>query len=119
MVNRLSRWKCTTDNSSPREPRARFVAPYKGTPPSRFLEVSATFDGAINLMIADHTLKSMTGRQVAERICQSRPGARVLHISGCLAGQLEQEGGLISGAEFLQKPFLPKELVEKVRRILG
>jgi len=70
-------------------------------------------------MIADHTLKSMTGRQVAERICQSRPGVHVLHISGCLAGQLEQEGGLIPGAEFLQKPFLPKDLVEKVRRILG
>ena len=32
------------------------------------LEVSQTFSGTIYLLIADHTLKTMTGRQVAEQI---------------------------------------------------
>ena len=42
------------------------------------LEVSQTFSGTIDLLIADHTLKTMTGRQVAEQIRQSRPGLKVI-----------------------------------------
>jgi two-component system, cell cycle sensor histidine kinase and response regulator CckA len=83
------------------------------------LEVSTRFDGAINLLIADHSLKNMTGRQLAERIKQSRPQLKVIHISGDLREKLEQEGGLISGAAFLGKPFLPAQLTEKVVQVLG
>jgi len=83
------------------------------------LEVSDSFDGAIHLLITDHTLKTMTGRQVAEKIRQSRPSLNVLHMSGYPIEMVVQEGGLISGAEFLAKPFLPKDLVEKVNQMLG
>ena len=83
------------------------------------LEVSQTFSGTIDLLIADHTLKTMTGRQVAEQIRQSRPGLKVLHISGLSLEKLAQDGGLIPGADFLAKPFSPKTLVEKVDQILG
>jgi len=83
------------------------------------LEVSQTFSGTIDLLIADHTLKTMTGRQVAEQIRQDRPGLKVLHISGLSLEKLEQDGGVIPGAEFLAKPFSPKTLVNKVDQILG
>ena len=83
------------------------------------LEVSNTFAGVINLLIADHTLKTMTGRQVAERLCQSRPDLKVLYISGYPIGQLIGRGEAIAGANFLAKPFLPNALVEKVREILS
>jgi DNA-binding response OmpR family regulator len=83
------------------------------------LEVSQTFPGTIDLLIADHTLKTMTGRQVAEQIRQSRPGLKVLHISGLSLEILEQDGGLMPGAEFLAKPFSPKALVKKVDQMLG
>jgi DNA-binding response OmpR family regulator len=83
------------------------------------LEISQTFPGPIDLLIADHTLKTMTGRQVAEQIRQSRPGLKVLHISGFSLEKLEQDGGLMPGAEFLAKPFSPKTLVEKVDQMLG
>ena len=82
------------------------------------LAVSRSFDGVINLLIADHALKTMSGRQVAEQIRQSRPALKVLHISGYPIEKLEREGGLIPGAEFLAKPFLPHQLAEKVSRIL-
>ena len=61
----------------------------------------------------------MTGRQVAEQIRQSRPGLKVLHIFGLSLEKLEQDGGLIPGAEFLAKPFSPKTLVKKVDQMLG
>ncbi|PYT26716.1 MAG: hypothetical protein DMG58_21885 [Acidobacteria bacterium] len=83
------------------------------------LEVSQTFSGTIDLLIADHTLKTMTGRQVAEQIRQSRPRLKVLHISGLSLEKLEQDGGLMTGAEFLAKPFSPKTLVKKVDQILS
>jgi CheY-like chemotaxis protein len=83
------------------------------------LAVSDTFEGTIDLLIADHTLKTMTGREVAERIRQSRPGLKVLQTSGQLREKLQQEGGLMPDAEFLGKPFLPKALTEKVTQLLG
>lgn len=82
------------------------------------LAVSDTFEGTIDLLIADHTLKTMTGREVAERIRQYRPGLKVLQISGHLPEKLQQEGGLMPDADFLAKPFLPKALMEKVTEIL-
>lgn len=82
------------------------------------LEISNTFEGPIDLLIADHSLKSMTGRQVAEKIAQSRPALKILHISGYPIETLKQQGEVIAGAEFLGKPFLPAALIEKVVSIL-
>jgi len=81
------------------------------------LEVSNTFEGVIDLLIADHTLKTMTGPQLAEKICQARPGMRVLRVSGYPQEMLE-EGEAKPSSDFLKKPFLPKALIEKVREIL-
>jgi CheY-like chemotaxis protein len=81
------------------------------------LEVSAQFDGVIDLLVADHTLKTMTGRQVAEQIRQSRPNLKVLQISGHFVEQLEEEGGRLPDAEFLAKPFHPMELVRTVEKM--
>jgi len=80
------------------------------------LEVSNTFRGIIDLLIADHALKAMKGRQVADKICESRPRLKILFISGY---PLEEAGGIIPGADFLAKPFLPTVLVQKVRDILN
>jgi two-component system cell cycle sensor histidine kinase/response regulator CckA len=81
------------------------------------LEVSNTFENLIDLLIADHILKTMTGPQLAGKICQARPGLRVLRISGYPLKTLE-EGEAKAGADFLEKPFSPKALIEKVREIL-
>lgn len=83
------------------------------------LKVSDTFEGTIDLVIADHSLKTMSGREVAEQIRQARPGVKVLHVSGYPVETLDQERGLIPGAGFLSKPFLPHVLLEKVRQMLG
>lgn len=83
------------------------------------LEVSSNFEGVIDLLIADHTLKTMTGRQVAETIRQQRPDLRVLQISGHHIDKLAEDGGLLAGAGFLAKPFLPKVLLEQVRELLN
>jgi len=82
------------------------------------LQVSNSFDGVINLLIAEHSLEAMTGRQLAERMAESRPGLRVLHFFAEARENLEQQGGLIAGAGFLQKPFLSRNLANDVKQIL-
>src|SRR3954452_19724117 len=67
------------------------------------LEVSSSFEGVIDLLIADHTLKTMTGRQVAETIRQQRPELRILHVSGHPRERLEEQGEILAGAGFLGK----------------
>ena len=83
------------------------------------LAVSQEFEGTLELLIADHTLKTMTGREVAEKIRESRPALKILHVSGYPLEKLKEEGEVIADAGFLGKPFLPRTLLEKVREILA
>jgi two-component system, cell cycle sensor histidine kinase and response regulator CckA len=70
-----------------------------------------------NVMVTVLVREAMTGPQLAEKICQARPSLRVLRISGYLLKKLE-EGEAKAGADFLEKPFSPKALIEKVRESL-
>jgi two-component system, cell cycle sensor histidine kinase and response regulator CckA len=85
---------------------------------SEALKISSSFGGTINLLIADERLETMTGRQLAELIVESRPKIRVLQTSACALESLEQEGGLMPGAGFVQKPFLWRNLITDVKGIL-
>ena len=67
-----------------------------------------------NGAVKEFQQESVTGRQVAERIRQSRPGMRVLQISGYQQEQLEEQGELLPGAAFLGKPFMPDALLKGV-----
>jgi two-component system cell cycle sensor histidine kinase/response regulator CckA len=87
--------------------------------PGEAFALSDTFQGAIALLIADHSLKPLNGRQVAERILRARPNLKVLHISGYPFRWLEKEGGLVSGGFFLEKPFTPIMLLDKINHIFA
>jgi DNA-binding response OmpR family regulator len=69
--------------------------------------------GPIVLLITDVIMPSVDGFDLREKLLQERSHLPVLVISG----QLDPE---ITGDEFavLRKPFLPSELVEKVKEIL-
>jgi two-component system cell cycle sensor histidine kinase/response regulator CckA len=41
--------------------------------PTEALTISQEFQDTIDLLIADHSLKTMTGRQIAEKLSQARP----------------------------------------------
>lgn len=73
--------------------------------------ISSSFDGIISLLIADHSLTTMTGRQLAEQMVESRPGLQVLQF-------LTEARTLPQGTPYLQKPFLWWDLTDGVKRIL-
>jgi two-component system, cell cycle sensor histidine kinase and response regulator CckA len=74
----------------------------------------------IALFIINHRLpEGLTGREVAEKILELRPNMQVLHISGYPERRLRIEGDITPGGFYLAKPFLPRQLVDKAREILG
>jgi two-component system, cell cycle sensor histidine kinase and response regulator CckA len=72
----------------------------------------------LDLLITDHAVPSTTGRELAERIMQSCPNIKVLHLSVWPYSRLEEENGVLPGSSFLQKPFTGGQLMFLVQNLL-
>ena len=76
----------------------------------------------IHLLLTDLIMPGVTGRELAKRLTSRHPKMRVLYMSGYTFGITTQTGmpsGLLEdGVAFLQKPFTPSALGEKVREAL-
>jgi len=74
--------------------------------------------GKIHLLLTDIIMPGTSGRELARRITGRHPQTRVLYMSGYTDNVLAQGGVLEAGLSFLQKPFTPGVLVQKVRDVL-
>jgi len=72
----------------------------------------------IHLLVTDVIMPQMGGPELARRITSSHPETRVLFISGYADGALYHGHVVPEGAAFLQKPFTPDALLNKVREVL-
>jgi DNA-binding NtrC family response regulator len=73
--------------------------------------------GPCHLVIADVIIPRMKSTAFIEAVKTMRPEARVLYMSG-YAGETLLANGVNDDLPFLQKPFLPTTLIEKVRELL-
>ena len=69
-------------------------------------------------MLADVAMPGMTGPALADRLWVTRPGVKVLYMSGYSADALGHPGVLGTGAALLEKPFTVMSLIGKVREML-
>ncbi|HXG08172.1 MAG TPA: response regulator [Gemmataceae bacterium] len=76
-------------------------------------------DGPIHLLITDVIMPQMGGCDLADRLAALRPGIKVLFLSGYPDEAVIRHGSLPAGAAFLQKPFTPGALTQKVRELLN
>jgi len=72
----------------------------------------------IRLLLTDVIMPKMNGWELVERARALHPGLKVLFMSGYPAKEVAPDGSLPIKEPFLQKPFSPKVLKEKVREIL-
>jgi two-component system, cell cycle sensor histidine kinase and response regulator CckA len=90
----------------------------QGSRPDEALAVSAAHAGPIDLVLTDVILPNMSGRQVADAVLATRPGTRVLFMSGYTDDAISHHGILDPGMHFLEKPFTADSLLRKVRDVL-
>ena len=82
------------------------------------VSVSRAHVGPIDLMVTDVVMPRMNGSELAGRLSLERPGLRVLFVSGYASEALDIRGSLEPGTEYLQKPFTPAVLLDRVRELL-
>jgi PAS domain S-box-containing protein len=86
--------------------------------PADAVAVAKSHMGVIHLLISDVIMPGESGLQLARRLLETRPGLRVLFISGYSDEAIVRHGVLDPGTAFLQKPFTPAALGRKVRELL-
>jgi CheY-like chemotaxis protein len=74
--------------------------------------------GTIHMLITDVIMPGMSGRDLAIKLAETRPGMKTLYISGYTASVISQRGILEENVHFLPKPFTREALARKMRDVL-
>jgi two-component system cell cycle sensor histidine kinase/response regulator CckA len=74
--------------------------------------------GAIDLVITDVVMPDMSGTELVDRLRERHRKQKILFMSGYTDDAIGLRGVLEEGMHFLQKPFTPFQLAEKVRQVL-
>ncbi|MGA2984964.1 MAG: PAS domain S-box protein, partial [Terriglobia bacterium] len=83
------------------------------------ISIAAQNPRSIHLLIADVVMPEIGGRVLAEGLMSTHPEMKVLYMSGYTDNAIVHHGVLETGTAFLQKPFTPKALAQKVREVLN
>ncbi|MBM3933307.1 MAG: response regulator [SAR202 cluster bacterium] len=78
-------------------------------------------DENIDLLITDVVMPFMGGRELAEKLRETRPNTRVLFTSGYPEDSLVHSGGgtvTVATDAFIQKPYTTDAMARKVRQVL-
>jgi PAS domain S-box-containing protein len=72
----------------------------------------------IHLLLTDVVMPGMSGHDLAKHLTALHPYLRVLYMSGYTHNVIAENGYLEEGLSFLQKPFTPRALAQRVRETL-
>jgi two-component system cell cycle sensor histidine kinase/response regulator CckA len=72
----------------------------------------------IDLVLSDVVMPHMSGPEMTAELVKSKPGLKVIYMSGYTGETIARHGVLAQGVRFLQKPFTLRTLARKVRAVL-
>jgi len=87
--------------------------------PAEALALAAQPSVEFDLLITDVVMPKMNGPALADAIARTRPGLRVLFMSGYAPNEVAQRGIRGQGVDFMEKPFTIETLRTLVRAQLG
>jgi two-component system cell cycle sensor histidine kinase/response regulator CckA len=82
------------------------------------LRTAADSAAEFDLLLTDVIMPRLNGPELADRVTALRPGLKVLYMSGYTDRTIRLQSGLEGEAHFIQKPFTPGALVQKLRELL-
>jgi PAS domain S-box-containing protein len=82
------------------------------------LEILSRNESRVRVVVADVVMPGMDGHELASRAQAVKPGLPVLFMSGYTDDEVVRRGLLEAGQPFLQKPFTPEALGERVGRLI-
>jgi two-component system cell cycle sensor histidine kinase/response regulator CckA len=82
------------------------------------LDVASRDPRPIDALVTDVVMPGMSGRALATRLRELRPGLPILLVSGYTAETLDTSTGLGAGMAFLSKPFSPDALIERLEELI-
>ena len=85
---------------------------------STAIDIARRHPGKIDLLLTDVVMPDTNGRKLADHLRASRPGLRVLFMSGYPDGAMGHNGMLEKGVAYVAKPFTTEAISRKVREIL-
>jgi len=86
--------------------------------PEEALRIAREHPTPIHLLITDVVMPGMNGPQLSRQVRALQPDVRVLFVSGYTSDIVIHEGAEPDGTGFLQKPFVFKELLGRIRELL-
>lgn len=82
------------------------------------LEIIAQGETKFDFLLTDIVMPHVGGFEVAEKVMSSRPGVRLMMMSGCINDESISEKITTLDIPFISKPFSPESLTQRVREIL-
>jgi PAS domain S-box-containing protein len=86
--------------------------------PADALTLSRTHTSPLHLLLTDVIMPGMDGPALAKQMQKERPDIKVLYMSGYATNFIMHDGAVDPGTNFLEKPFHPRTLLNKVREVL-
>jgi PAS domain S-box-containing protein len=83
------------------------------------LKVANDEDDPVDLIVTDIVMPEMGGTELAKRIREKQPDARILFTSGYTEDAVVRQSLLHEGESFIEKPFTPATLAKKAREMLN
>lgn len=83
------------------------------------LRLAEEHPGKIDLLLTDVVMPGMTGPDLLQRLKRRRPAMKALFVSGYAANARVHHDIMNAQDPFLQKPFTPQSLAQKIREVLS